>query len=92
MNTGALLLFEPLDWSLSINRFLDLDGQPNFFTNQTMTHLTMHANGARPFDCARYVLQVSDEFAYRDSYGGESLVIRHYVHNVRHKFWTPFAR
>jgi hypothetical protein len=92
VNTGALLLFEKVDWSLSINRFLKLDGDPNFFSNQTMAHLTMHANGARPFDRARYVLQVDDQFVYRDFYAGESLAMRHYVNPVRHKFWTRFAR
>lgn len=92
VNTGALLLFEKLDWSLSIDRFLKLDGDPNFFTNQTMTHLTMHANGARPFDPAKYVLQLDDQFGYRDLYANKPLVMRHYVNPVRHKFWTHLAR
>ena len=92
VNTGALLLFEKLDWSVSINRFLELDGEPSFFSNQTMTQLTMHANGAQPFDRTKYVLQVDDQFVYRDFYAGESLAMRHYVNPVRHKLWTRFAR
>ncbi len=92
VNTGALLLFEKLDWSLSIDRFLKLDGDPSFFTNQTMTHLTMHANGAQPFDPAKYVLQLGDQFGYGDRYANKSLVMRHYVNPVRHKFWTRLAR
>ncbi len=92
VNTGTLLIFEPLDWSLSIERFLKLVGEPNFFTNQTMTHLTMHANGARPLDPAKYVLQLDDQFVYRDGYANSSLAMRHYVNPVRHKFWTHFAR
>lgn len=92
VNTGALLLFEKLEWSLSIDRFLNLDDKPNFFSNQTMTHLTMHANGARPFDPAKYVLQLDDQFVYRDRYANKSLVMRHYVNPVRHKFWTHLAR
>ena len=52
VNTGVLLLFEKLDWTLAVRRFLELQGSPDFFTNQTMTHLTMHANGALPFDDA----------------------------------------
>jgi hypothetical protein len=92
VNTGMLLLFERLDWSLSLNRFLELDDTPIFFTNQTMTHLTMHAIGARPFDPAKYVLQLDDQFVYRDFYADKSLAMRHYVNPVRHKFWTHFSR
>src|ERR1700719_3267647 len=56
VNTGVLLLLKKLDWSLASERFLKLDGGPTFFTNQTLTHLIMHASGARPFDPAKYVL------------------------------------
>ena len=50
VNCGLLLLFQKLDWSLGIQRYLELQGEPNFFTNQTIAHLTLHANGARPFN------------------------------------------
>jgi hypothetical protein len=92
VNTGALLLFEKLDWTLSVRRFLELQGSPDFFTNQTMTHLTMHANGALPLDDWKYVLQLDDQFVYPDHYAGRDLALRHYVHPVRHKFWTTLAR
>jgi hypothetical protein len=88
VNTGFLLLFQKLDWSLSIRRFLELNGAPNFFTNQTMTHLTMHANGAAPFDPRKYVLQLDDQFVYPDRYANPRIALRHYVNPVRHKFWT----
>jgi hypothetical protein len=88
VNTGVLLLFEKLNWSLGINRFLELEAAPNFFTNQTITHLTMHANGARPLDPVKYVLQLDDQFVYPDRYAGAALALRHYVNPVRHKFWT----
>jgi hypothetical protein len=88
VNTGVLLLFKKLDWSLSIDRFLRLEGEPNFFTNQTLTHLTMHSNGARPFDPVKYVLQLDDQFVYADRYAAAALALRHYVNPVRHKFWT----
>jgi hypothetical protein len=88
VNTGFLLLFRPLDWSLSVQRFLELDGAPNFFTNQTMTHLTMHANGARPFDPRKYLLQLDDQFIYPDRHVHPGIAMRHYVNPVRHKFWT----
>lgn len=88
VNTGFLLLFEKLDWSLGISRFLELEGEPNFFTNQTITHLVMHENGARSFDPVKYVLQLDDQFVYPDRYAGAALALRHYVNPVRHKFWT----
>jgi hypothetical protein len=88
VNTGFLLLFEKLDWSASVRRFLELDGGPNFFTNQTMTHLTMHANRAAPFDPRKYVLQLDDQFVYPDRYANPRIALRHYVNPVRHKFWT----
>jgi hypothetical protein len=88
VNTGVLLLFRKLDWSLAIDRFLKLDGAPDFFTNQTMAHLVMHAAGARPLDPRKYVLQLDDQFVYADRYASPNLVLRHYVNPVRHKFWT----
>jgi hypothetical protein len=88
VNTGFLLLFQQLDWSLSLQRFGEMEGAPNFFTNQTMTHLTMHQNGAKPFDPARFILKLDDQFVYPDRYAQPDLVLRHYVNPVRHKFWT----
>lgn len=92
VNTGVLLLSRQLDWSLSIERFLALAEAPTFFTNQTMTHLTMHANGAQPLAASKFVLQLDDQFVYRDKYAGDERVLRHYVNPVRHKFWTSLAR
>jgi hypothetical protein len=92
VNTGVLLLFKKIDWSLSIDRFSQLDGEASFFTNQTLTHLAMHANGARPFDPAKYVLQLDDQFVYPDRYAGPNLALRHYVNPVRHKFWTSLKQ
>lgn len=88
VNTGFLLIFRKLDWSKGISRFLELEGEPNFFTNQTMTHLVMHDNKAEPFDPAKYVLQLDDQFIFPDRYAGPNLALRHYVNPVRHKFWT----
>jgi hypothetical protein len=92
VNTGVLLLFEKLDWTLAVRRFLELQGSPDFFTNQTMTHLTMHANRASPLDNRKYVLQLDDQFVYPDRYAGRDLALRHYVNPVRHKFWTTITR
>ena len=92
VNTGVILLLKKLDWSLGIHRFAQLNGAPNFFTNQTMTHLTMHANGASPLDRTKYVLQLDDQTIYPDRYASDALALRHYVNPVRHKFWTTLWR
>ena len=92
VNTGVLVLLQKLDWSLSLGRFGELEGAPIFFTNQTMAHLTMHANGAKPLDESKYVLQRDDQFIYRDHHRGSDLALRHYVNPVRHRFWTRIAR
>ena len=88
VNTGFLLLFQKLDWSASVRRLLELEGEPNFFTNQTLTHLAMHANGAAPFDPRKYILQLDDQFIFPDRYANPAIAVRHYVNPVRHKFWT----
>ena len=92
VNTGVLFISRKLDWSLGISRFLELEDAPNFFTNQTITHLTMHANGARPLDARKFVLQLDDQFVYSDCYAGAGIALRHYVNPVRHKFWTSLRR
>ena len=91
VNTGVLFLFEKLDWAEALERFDSLHAPADFFTNQTITHLTMHAAGASPLDSTKYVLQLDDQFVYRDAYADQRLVLRHYVRPVRHKFWTAVA-
>jgi len=88
VNCGFLLFLKKLDWSLAVERFMEMPGEPNFFTNQTLAHLVLHTNGARPFDPSKYVLQLDDQFVYEDRHAGPTLALRHYVNPVRHKFWA----
>jgi hypothetical protein len=90
-NMGFLLLFKKLDWSAGLERLRAFNGVPDFFTTQTVTHLSLHANGARPFDPSKVILKLDDQTLYRDKYANPSLVARHYVNPVRHKFWTTLA-
>jgi hypothetical protein len=92
VNTGVLLLFRKLDWSLALERFAGMEGAPSFFTNQTMTHLVMHANDTAPLGPSTFVLQLDDQFIYPDHYANPKLVLRHYVNPVRHKFWTSLNK
>ena len=91
-NTGFILLFRKLDWSLGLERLKMLKGAPNFFTNQTVTHLCMHANGATALTFRNPRTRSRTSPRYRDRYAGDSIAIRHYVNPVRHKFWTVLAR
>ena len=89
VNTGVLLLFQKLDWTIARERFEQLRGAaPAFHTNQTLTHLVMHANDALELDSARYVVQLDDQTLAQDRHRHPNLVLRHYVQPVRHKFWT----
>jgi hypothetical protein len=92
VNTGVLFLSRKIDWSQSIARLLELEGAPNFFTNQTMTHLALIAAGAVALDPAKFVLQLDDQFEFADRSASPDLVLRHYVNPVRHKFWATLAR
>ena len=91
VNTGFLILFRKLDWAIAADRFSELCDSPIFFTNQTLTHLVMHQNAARPLEPAKYVLQLSDQFTFGDRFAGDDVVLRHYVNPVRHKFWTSLT-
>lgn len=92
VNTGVLLIFRKPDWSLALERLRQQDGPPSFFTNQTLTHLAMHASGAQPFDPQKFVLQLDDQFIFRDRYASSDIALRHYVNPVRHKFWSSLLR
>ena len=85
------MLFQKLDWSLGLERLEMLTGEPNFFTTQTATHLCLHASDAVALDPKKYVLQVDDQFVYRDRYAGSAIAMRHYVNPVRHKLWAALA-
>jgi hypothetical protein len=88
VNTGVLLIFRRPDWSLPLQRFRELSGPPNFFTNQTLTHLAMHASGGQPLNPEKFVLQLDDQFVLPDYYVEAGIALRHYVNPVRHKFWS----
>lgn len=92
VNTGVLLISRKPDWSLALDRLRQLEGPPRFFTNQTLTHLAMHATGAQPFDPQTFVLRLDDQFIWRDRYASPDIVLRHYVNPVRHKFWSSLLR
>lgn len=91
VNTGVLFLSRPIDWSPALQRLSELEAAPNFFTNQTLTHLALRRAGATPLDPARFILQLDDQFEWCDRHASPDIVLRHYVNPVRHKFWTTLT-
>lgn len=87
VNGGFIVFRHELDWSFAIERLAKLQEIPSYFTEQTIVHLTMHHNQGMPLCSEQYVLNVEDQFIYPDRFAGKNIVLRHYVNDVRHKFW-----
>lgn len=91
VNAGFLLLKRPLDWNPALKRLVEYPGKPCSQTEQTIVHLTMHRSFAKALNSERFVLSISDQFVYRDYYADQGIALRHYVNNVRHKFWQSIS-
>ncbi|MGL5061826.1 MAG: hypothetical protein ACRC62_17795 [Microcoleus sp.] len=87
VNGGFIIFKEPLDWCIALERLSKITEHNHYFTEQTLVHLTMHYNRAKPLCTKRYVLNVEDQFIYPDNYASPEIALRHYVNDVRHKFW-----
>jgi hypothetical protein len=87
INAGFILFKDYLDWDFALERLLKLKELNNYFTEQTLVHLTLHHNHALPLDSKIYVLSVTDQFIYPDQYASSQIALRHYVNDVRCKFW-----
>ena len=71
--------------------FLDGDTSRLVFTKRFLVvedGASIGAQFLQPFDPAKYVLRLDDQFIYADQFADPRLVLRHYVDPVRHKFWT----
>ncbi|WP_017303055.1 hypothetical protein [Spirulina subsalsa] len=91
INGGFILFKKAPDWTEGIERFLNLPEEPNYFTEQTIVHLTMHQDCARALPSQHYIMGREDEFIYLDQYARQKdVILRHYVTPVRHKFWGNF--
>jgi hypothetical protein len=87
VNAGFLLFNHELDWNLAIERLTNIQDKPIYFTEQTVVHLTIHHNQGKPFCSQKYILNVEDQFIYPDKFASSEIALRHYVNDVRHKFW-----
>ncbi|MEA5513215.1 hypothetical protein [Nodularia sp. UHCC 0506] len=87
VNAGFILFKHELDWSFAIKRLANLVGTPSYFTEQTIVHLTIHHNRGVPLCSQKYVMNVNDQFIYPDKFASKKIAVRHYVSDIRHKFW-----
>ena len=87
INAGFILFKDYLNWDFALERLLKLKELNNYFTEQTLVHLTLHHNHALPLDSEVYVLSVVDQFIYQDKFASGEIALRHYVSDVRYKFW-----
>lgn len=87
VNAGFYILFRQPDWQPALERFGQLT-DPIGNSEQTVIHLSLHANSAVMLDPSKYILKLDDQTIFSDSYFSQSIVLRHYVNPVRHKFWS----
>ncbi|MEH2072445.1 MAG: hypothetical protein V7K47_30565 [Nostoc sp.] len=92
VNGGFILFRHEFDWNFAIKRLANLPEAPSYFTEQTIVHLTMHHNHGQPLCPKKYVLNVEDQFIYPDKSTSKNIALRHYVSDVRHKFWFNVGR
>ena len=87
VNAGFILFKHELDWSFAIKRLATLAEIPSYFTEQTIVHLTIHHHHGVPLCSQKYVMNVMDQFIWIDKFAHKKIALRHYVSDVRHKFW-----
>jgi hypothetical protein len=87
VNGGFIVFKEKPNWEFALNRLSKLSELNNYFTEQTLVHLTMHHNNAIPLCSKKYVLSVVDQFVCQDKFASTEIVLRHYVSDIRYKFW-----
>jgi hypothetical protein len=87
VNGGFIIFKEQLNWKFALERLSKLKELNHYFTEQTLVHLTMHQNNALPLCSNKYILSVEDQFIYSDKFASKDIALRHYVSDIRHKFW-----
>jgi hypothetical protein len=88
VNGGFAILRGPLDWREPLERFQAMNGEGEFFTEQTLVHLAMRQAGGQPLPPEKYVLANDDQWIYADRHCGPGVALRHYISSLRHKFWN----
>lgn len=58
-----------------------------YFTEQTIIHITSLSNHYIPLDSKSFIVNTSDQFDFSYAYDRTEIAIRHYTGPVRHKMW-----
>lgn len=87
INAGFILFKKALDWDDSVHRLTSLQAPPNYFSEQTIVNLTIKRNHGIALPQDKYIMNVDDQFIYPDRFANKQVAMRHYVSDIRHKFW-----
>lgn len=87
INAGFILFKKALDWDVSVQRLASLKEPPNYFSEQTIVNLTIKLNKGNALSKEKYIMNVDDQFMYPDKFVTKQVAMRHYVSDIRHKFW-----
>jgi hypothetical protein len=87
INAGFILFKKALDWNESVQRLTNLQEPPNYFSEQTIVNLTIKQNHGIALAPEKYIMNVDDQFVYPDKFVTKQIAMRHYVSDIRHKFW-----
>ncbi len=92
INAGFILFKKALDWNESVKRLSNLEEFPNYFSEQTIVNLTIKRNHGIALAREKYIMNVDDQFMYPDKFATKQIAMRHYVSDVRHKFWLSTVK
>ena len=96
LNSGVLLFSatHPPAWPRALATLAASAHAPGHYTEQTVVHLALQPPAYLPLPHHRFVVSIVDQFRYRDLIleRQPDMVLRHYVNNVRFKFWTQLRR
>jgi len=87
VNGGFLIFRSGLDWGPQMERFEAMEGEPSFFSEQTLVHLAVKAGGGQPLPPARYILRADDQTIFPDTFASQRIALRHYISSIRYKMW-----
>ena len=87
INAGFILFKKALDWNKSVQRLASLKEPPNYFSEQTIVNLTIKLSNGNALAREKYIMNVDDQFIYPDQFVTKQIAMRHYVSDIRHKFW-----
>jgi len=88
INSGFFLLPTEIANIESGMEFLkSLNGEYEYFSEQTTFHILFRNNGFMPFDPRIYVLNSGDQFDFSYMFSRNKIGARHYTGPVRHKMW-----